>query len=81
MEARYRETKRTVMPNTARTRFVVDNKGRPVSAVVDIKDYRRMLEQLEELEDIAAYDRAKKAKGRTIPMAQAIAEIEKKRKK
>ncbi len=47
--------------------YVVDKKGNPVSVIIAKKDYDRLLEYIEELEDIAAYDRAKKEKGATLP--------------
>lgn len=61
-------------------RYVVDEKGRRVGVLIDPKVYKRILAALEELESIRAYDAAKKSRDKVIPFAQAIAEIEHKRK-
>ena len=42
--------------------YIVDGKGKPVSVILPKKDYDKLLEYIEELEDIAAHDRAKKEK-------------------
>ncbi len=39
--------------------FVVDDKGNPMGVILDIAEYRKLLEELEELESIRAYDAAK----------------------
>ena len=61
-------------------RFVVDEKGRRISVILNIDDYEKMLEELEELEAIRAYDAAKASGEQAIPFEQALAEIERKRK-
>lgn len=60
--------------------FVVDEKGNKVSVVLDIDEYRRIVAELEELESIRAYDAAKGSGEEAIPLEDAIAEIERKRK-
>ena len=57
-----------------RERYVVDETGAPVSVMLDIEDYRRLLAELEELESIRAYDAAKASGDERIPFEQAIAE-------
>jgi hypothetical protein len=57
----------------------VDDKGNRVSVVLDISDYQRLLEEVEELESIRAYDAAKASKEEAIPFEQAVSEIEKRR--
>ena len=47
-----------------------------VGVILSIEDYRRILEELEELEAIRAYDEAKAEDDEAIPFEQAIAEIE-----
>lgn len=61
-------------------RYGIDKHGNPVSVLLSIKDYRRLLEELEELESIRAYDAAKASADEIIPFEQAVAEIEKKRR-
>lgn len=64
---------------TPREHYVVDDKGNRVSVVLDISDYQKLLEELEELESIRADDAAKASKDEAIPFEQAILEIEKRR--
>lgn len=61
-------------------KYVVDEKGKRIGIMLDIKEYRKILEALEELESIQAYDRAKASKEKPIPFSQAVAEIQKKRR-
>ncbi len=39
---------------------ILENEGRPEWAVIPYADYQRMLEQLEDLEDLRAFDQAKR---------------------
>lgn len=57
-------------------RYLVDERGRRVGVVLDLKEYERMLQELEELESIRAYDAAKASGDEAIPLDQAVAEIE-----
>ena len=61
-------------------RFIVDDRGEKTAVILDIAEYRRLLEEVEELEAIRAYDAAKAAEHDAIPFEQAIAEIERDRK-
>ena len=65
---------------TFKERYVVDEKGNRVAVVLDIEDFRRLLEELEELEAIRAYDAAKASGDEAIPFEQAVAEIEQNRR-
>mgnify|MGYP001072877240 CR=1 FL=1 len=47
--------------------YIIDKKGNPVSVILPKKQYEKLLSYIEELEDIAAYDRAKKGKNSTKP--------------
>lgn len=62
-----------------REKYVVDNKGRRTAVILDIGAYRKMLEELEELESIRAYDKAKASGEGAIPFEQAIREIDRER--
>ncbi|MDR3715632.1 MAG: hypothetical protein P4L51_22710 [Puia sp.] len=64
-----------------RENFVVDAKGNRVGVFLPIKDYNKLLEELEELEDIKAYDRAVSRKQEFVPLDQALKQIEASRKK
>jgi hypothetical protein len=59
--------------------YVVDEQGNPIGVVLDIADYRNLLEELEELESICAYDAAKASGDEAIPFEQAVSEIEQNR--
>lgn len=60
--------------------YVVDENGKRVGVLLDIKEYERMIEELEELEDAraAAEVRAAIERGEEelIPFDQAMQEIE-----
>ena len=60
-------------------RFIVDENGKRLGVLLDIEDYHRLLEELEELEAIRAYDAAKASGDEVLPLEQALAEIEKDR--
>ena len=40
-------------------RYIVNEKGERIQVVLDIKDYEKILEALEDLDDVRAYDQAK----------------------
>jgi len=60
-------------------RYVIDKQGNRVSVLLDIEEYHKLLEALEDLEAIRAYDAAKASGDEAIPFEQAIAEIEQNR--
>ena len=49
--------------------------------LLPINYYNKILEELEDLEDIKAYDKAMSRKQKFIPLNQAVKEIEAARKK
>jgi hypothetical protein len=53
-----------------KTKFIKNKKGEKISVVLDIKDYEKLMEDLEELDDIRAYDRAKNSGDAAIPFDQ-----------
>ncbi len=57
-------------------RFVVDKDGNRIGVYLDIGDYRKLMEALEDLEEIRAYDEAKASNDEAIPFEQAVKEIE-----
>jgi hypothetical protein len=57
-------------------RFIVDKNGQRLGVLLDIEEYQRLLEELEELEAIRAYDAAKASGDEVLPLEQAVAEIE-----
>ena len=65
----------------SRESFVVDAKGNRVGVFLPIKDYNKMLAELEELDDIKAYDKAVGRKQEFIPLDEALKQIEVSRKR
>jgi PHD/YefM family antitoxin component YafN of YafNO toxin-antitoxin module len=57
-------------------RYVIDDTGNRVAVLIDIEEYQRILEALEELESINAYDDAKASNDAVISFDEAINEIE-----
>jgi hypothetical protein len=62
------------------TQFLTNEKGEKVAVVIGIEEYEKLLEELEDLEDIRAYDEAVASGETPIPFEQAIAEIKRSRK-
>ena len=60
-------------------RYVVDETGSRIAVLLDIDEYQKVLDALEELEAISAYDEAKAESDEVITFEQAIAEIESQR--
>jgi PHD/YefM family antitoxin component YafN of YafNO toxin-antitoxin module len=56
-------------------RYLVDEHGNQVGVLLEIAEYRRILEELEELASIKAYDKAKAFKDEATPFKQAVSEI------
>lgn len=61
--------------------FITDEQGKKIAVIIPLKSYQKMLEDLEELDDIRLYDEAKKTKGKAIPAAEAFKQLDAKRKK
>ena len=59
---------------------MVDENGKRVAVLLSVEEYERMVEELEELEDIRAYDEAvaelERGEDELIPFDQAVREIE-----
>ena len=56
--------------------YVVDEDGARVGVILPMEEYRKLMEELEELESIRAYDAAKSSGDEAIPFDQAVREIE-----
>jgi len=65
---------------TVHPQYLVDEKDARKAVIIPINEWDRILEELEELEDIRAYDAAKQEKSEAIPFEQAVREIEAKYK-
>lgn len=56
---------------TGHEKFIVDDKGKRVGVVLDIEEYERILDQLDELDAIRAFDEAKASGEKPIPWSEA----------
>jgi PHD/YefM family antitoxin component YafN of YafNO toxin-antitoxin module len=65
---------------TVNPQYITDKKGKKISVVLPLKDFKAIMEELEELEDIKLYDEAKKSNEPSIPINDAFKMIEVKRK-
>jgi PHD/YefM family antitoxin component YafN of YafNO toxin-antitoxin module len=73
---------------TMEARYIVDENGKRTGVILPIEEYERLIEELEELEDVLAtqaYDEAKaeleRGEDELIPWEQAKIEIEEERVK
>jgi PHD/YefM family antitoxin component YafN of YafNO toxin-antitoxin module len=61
------------------TRYVTDEKGERVGVILDVKEYERLIEAMEDLADLRAADEAlreiESGEDEVIPLEQAIQEI------
>ncbi len=64
-----------------KTQFVTDDHGNKLAIILPISEYNKMVDDLEELEDIKLYDAAKKGKQEFLDAQQAFQEIEEARRK
>lgn len=56
--------------------YIVDTEGHRLSVVLGFEYYQKLLERLEELEEIYAFDLAEESEDEVIALNQAIAEID-----
>jgi len=57
--------------------YLVDEQGNRKAVVLSISEWEQILDALEELDDIRAYDEAKEHPSEPVPFEQAISEIRK----
>jgi PHD/YefM family antitoxin component YafN of YafNO toxin-antitoxin module len=67
--------------STLNPQYITDKKGKKISVVLPIKEYKSIMEELEELEDIKLYDEAKASNDPSYPIDVAFKMVEAKRKK
>ena len=60
--------------------FITDKTGKRIFLVLSMKDFKAIMEELEELEDLKLYDEARKSREPSIPMGDAFKMIEARRK-
>lgn len=64
-----------------KSQFVTNGHGQKVAVILPIKDYEKMLEDLDEYACIKAYDKAKSRKQEFLPAEDVFKSIEAKRKR
>ena len=65
-----------VAMNALHPQFVVDENQTPTAVLLPIPEWQQVVEDLEELDEIRAFDLAKAGSQETIPFEQAVREIE-----
>ncbi|MCI5145528.1 MAG: hypothetical protein D3923_08340 [Candidatus Electrothrix sp. AR3] len=60
---------------TIHPEYVVDSKKQPKAVLLPFPEWEQVIAELEELDDIRAYDQAKSVSQESIPFDQAIREI------
>lgn len=71
--------RKNMSTNRYEEKFITNEKGKRVGVIIDIKNYNKLIEDLEELDCIRAYDKAKTSGSEAVPFDQAVREIEKSR--
>lgn len=62
------------------TQYITDKKGKKLSVVISIADYEKMMEDIEELQDIKLYDAIKSRNEKTIPFSEYLLKRNRKKK-
>lgn len=65
---------------TVHPQYITDNTGKKISVVLPMAEFKNLIEELEELEDIRLYDEAKTSNEPSIPVDEAFKMIEAERK-
>ena len=56
--------------------YVVDEEQRPQAILLPVSEWEQIMEELDELDDIRAYDEAKAGPQEAVDFEQAVREIE-----
>ena len=64
-----------------KTQFITDEKGNKTGVILSIKDYEKLMDELDEAHTVRIYDKAKAEKLTFQPFEDALKEIEQKRAK
>ncbi len=64
-----------------KTQFVTDDKGKKVAVLIPLKEYEKMMDELDELACVKIYDSVKESAPEYLPADKAFKAIEKKRKR
>ena len=58
--------------------YITDRNGKKVSVIVPVKEYIKLIEDLEDKKDVVLYDKAKSGKSEMIPIEEAFKIVEQK---
>jgi PHD/YefM family antitoxin component YafN of YafNO toxin-antitoxin module len=61
---------------TLHPEYVVDAEDKRKAVVLPVEEWEKVIDELEELEDIRLYDAAKQEPAESIPFEQAVKEID-----
>jgi len=59
-----------------KNQYITDTNGRKISVILPVREYEKMMKQLEELEDIKAFDEAMKNEAEEISIHETFRELE-----
>ncbi len=62
------------------TQFITDKDGKKIAVILPIKDYNKMIEDLEDIEDVRLFDEAHQLNEPSIPIDKAFESIESERR-
>ena len=65
---------------TVYPQYITDHTGKKISVVLPIDEFKQIMEELDELDDIKLYDEAKTTEEPSIPIDEAFRQIESSRK-
>jgi len=66
---------------TIHPQFITDTEGKNISVILPLEEYEALLEELEDIEDVRAYDESNIVNDDSIPIDEAFKIIEGERKK
>ncbi len=61
--------------HTVKQEYIIDKKGNKKSVILPFSEWQKILNDIEELDDIRAYDKAKTQKSNPIHFNKAVKEI------
>ena len=65
---------------TVHPQYITDDKGEKLSVILPMSEFKSIMEDLEDLDDIRLYDEAKRSDEPSIPVEEAFKIIEANRK-
>ena len=61
---------------TEPTQFLTNKDGEKIAVVISIEEYQKLREQLEELDEIRAFDEAEASGETSVPFARTVSELQ-----